>query len=188
MAKFYTTSSQAKELCDKAKAAKAKNKELKNELLLEKGEVIRQTEEVTRLLGIEKKLKNKVEDFKADSIEKETHIGHLEVTIEGLTSSLEKAKEEAIATFLKSKDFTDRLDWHYVVGFEDFRSDAKEAFLKINFDFFMIPIAAESSLLQTSFEDVNIVDDASTEPTKDAAEASKDNPKSGGNAPSGLSQ
>ena len=60
MAKFYTTSSQAKELCDKAKAAKAKNKELKNELLLEKGEVIRQTEEVTRLLVVETKLKNEV--------------------------------------------------------------------------------------------------------------------------------
>ena len=41
MSKFYTTSTQAKELCDEAKAAKEKNKELANEVLLKKGEVIR---------------------------------------------------------------------------------------------------------------------------------------------------
>ena len=49
MAKFYTASSQAKELCDEAKAAKTKNKELKDEFLLKKGEVIRLIEELTRL-------------------------------------------------------------------------------------------------------------------------------------------
>ena len=31
------------------------------------------------------------------------------------------------------------------------------------------------------------MDDASIEPAKDAAETNKDDPKSGGNAPSGLS-
>ncbi len=41
MSKFYTASSQAKELCAEAKAAKEKNKELSNEILLKKGEVIR---------------------------------------------------------------------------------------------------------------------------------------------------
>ena len=49
MAKFYTASSQAKELCDEAKADKAKSKELKAKFLLKKGEVIRLTEELTRL-------------------------------------------------------------------------------------------------------------------------------------------
>ena len=39
-----------------------------------------------------------------------------------------------------------------------------------------------------SSENVNVVDDASTEPTQDATDASKDDPKSGGDAPSGLSQ
>ena len=47
MAKFYTASSQAKELCDEAKAAKAKSKKLNNEVLLKKEEVIRLTEELT---------------------------------------------------------------------------------------------------------------------------------------------
>ena len=77
MAKFYITSSQAKELCDEAKATKVKSKKLNNEVLLKKGEVIRQIEERTCLQGIEKKLKNQVEELKADSIEKETRISHL---------------------------------------------------------------------------------------------------------------
>ena len=77
MAKFYTASSQAKELCNEAKATKAKSKKLNNEVFLKKGEVIRLTEERTRLQGIEKKLKNQVEELKADSIEKETRISHL---------------------------------------------------------------------------------------------------------------
>ena len=91
MAKFYTTSSQAKELCDEATATKAKSKELKDEFLLKKGVVIRLTDELTRLQGIEKKLKNEVEEPKADFIEKEAHITHLEVKVQGFTSSLEKA-------------------------------------------------------------------------------------------------
>ena len=84
MAKFYTASSQAKELCDEAKANKAKSKKLNNEVFLKKGEVIRLTEERTRLQGIEKKLKNQVEELKADSIEKETRIGHLRWKFKGL--------------------------------------------------------------------------------------------------------
>ena len=50
----------------------------------------------------------------------------------------------------------------------------------MDFNVFKVTISAESSLLQTSFEDVNIMDDASTEP-------SKDGPKSG-DALSGLSK
>ena len=46
----------------------------------------------------------------------------------------------------------------------------------------------QSSLLQTSSEDVNIVEDASIEPAKDDAEPTKDDPKSGENAPSDLLQ
>ena len=68
MSKFYTASTQAKKLCDKAKAAKEKNKDLANEVLLKKGEVIKQSKEVTRLLAIEMKLKNEVEELKANSI------------------------------------------------------------------------------------------------------------------------
>ena len=131
---------------------------------------------------------NQVKELKTDSIKKETCINHLEVKCQGFTSSLESAKKEAIATFMKSNDFTNRLDQHYVTGYEDFSSDTKEAYLEMDFDSFKVPTAVESSLLQTSPKDVNIKDDASTELVKDDAEPTKDEPKSGENAPSGLSQ
>ena len=49
MSKFYTASTQAKELYNGAEAAKEKSKELNNEILLKKGEVIRLTEDLNRL-------------------------------------------------------------------------------------------------------------------------------------------
>ena len=58
----------------------------------------------------------------------------------------------------------------------------------MDFDSFKVPTVAESSLLRTSSEDVNVVDNASTELAKDTAEPAKDDPKFGDNAPSGLSQ
>ena len=78
MSNFYTVSSQAKELCDEAKTDKEKNKELNNEVLLKKGEVIRLIEDLNRLQWIEMKLKDEVKELRADSIEKETRIAHLE--------------------------------------------------------------------------------------------------------------
>ena len=78
MSKFYTVSTQAKELCEEAKTTKKKNKELNKEVLLKKGEVIRLTDDLNRLYGVETKLKNEVEELKADSVEKETCIVHLE--------------------------------------------------------------------------------------------------------------
>ena len=88
---------------------------------------------------------------------------------------------------MKSNDYTDRLDQYYAAGYEDFCSDAKEVYPEMDFDSFRIPISVESSLLQKSSEDVNVMDDASTEPAQDTAKLAKDDPKSGGNAPSGLS-
>ena len=49
------------------------------------------------------------------------------------TSSLEKAREEAIAAFKKSDEYKNRLDSHCATGYEDFRADAKEAFLDLDF-------------------------------------------------------
>ena len=49
----------------------------------------------------------------------------------------------------------------------DFRADAKEAYPELDFNSFKLPFATESSLLQTSSEDVNIMDDANTEVTQD---------------------
>ncbi|XP_030961607.1 uncharacterized protein LOC115982978 [Quercus lobata] len=179
MSKFYTATCQAKELCAEAKTTKEKAKELNNEILLKKGEVIRLTDDFNHLQGSETKLKNEVEELKMDAIEKETRIAHLEGQVSGFASSLEKARQEAISAFKKSAEYKNRLDSHFAAGYEDFRVDAKEAFPDLNFDSFKLPLATESSLLQTSSEDVNVVDDSSNE-------VIQDDPKSGGNAPNSL--
>jgi len=95
---------------------------------------------------------------------------------------MEKAREEAIAAFIKSDEFTNHLDHHYVVGYEDFRVDAKETYPEVDFDSFEIPTATKSSLLLMSSEDVNVVDNASIELAQYATAASKDDPKFGGDA------
>ena len=64
MSKFYTATCQAKELASEAKTAKDKAKELNNEILLKKGEVLRLTEDFNRLQGSETKLKNKVKNLR----------------------------------------------------------------------------------------------------------------------------
>ena len=71
------------------------------------------------------------------------------------------------------------MDSHYAAGYEDFRADAKETYPKLDFDSFKLPLATENSLLQTSSEDVNILDDANNEVIQDSS-------KSRGNASSGL--
>ena len=181
MSKFYTSNCQAKELSEEAKTAKEKAKELNTEVLLKKGEVIRLTEDINRLQGNETRLKDEVEELRADVIEKDTRIAHLEGQVSEFASSLEKAREEAVVAFKKSDEYKNRLDSHYAAGFEDFRADAKDVFPDLDFDSFKLPLATESSLLQTSSEDVNVMDDANNE-------VSQDDPKSGGNAPSGLSK
>ena len=136
-------------------------------------------EDFNRLQGSETKLKNEVEELKVDNIKKDTHIIYLEGQVSEFVSSLEKAHGEAIAAFKKSDEYKKSLDSHYAAGYEDFRADAKETYPDWDFDSFKLPLATESSLLQTSSEDVNILDNANNEVTQD-------DPKSGGNAPSGL--
>ena len=70
-----------------------------------------------------------------------------------------------VSSCQSSKQFTDLLDKNYAAGFEDFRLDAVENFPNINFSVVKLNLgAATNSLLQTSSEDVNIEDDASTLP------------------------
>ena len=179
MSKFYTATCQAKEFTAEAKTAKDKAKELNNEILLKKGEVLRLTEDFNRLQGSETKLKNEVEELKVDNIEKDTRIVYLEGQVSEFVSSLEKARREAIAAFKKFDEHKKALDNHYSAVYKDFRADAKETYPDLDFDSFKLPLAAKSSLLQTSSKDIDILDDANNEVTQDSS-------KSGGNAPSGL--
>ena len=92
---------------------------------------------------------------------------------------MEKAQKVAVVAFLKSNKFKNCLDFHYAADYEDFLSNAKEAYPEMDFDSFKIPTAIESSLLPTSSEDVNVMEDASTEPTQGTIDARKDDPKLG---------
>ena len=147
LCQFYTVTYQAKELTIKAKTAKDKAKEMNNEILLKNEEVLRLTEDFNCLQGSEMKLKNEVEKLKADNIEKDTRIIYLEGQVFGFVSSLEKALEEAIASFKKSNEYKSRLDSHYAVGYEDFRVNAKETFPDLDLDSFKLPLGTESSML-----------------------------------------
>ena len=116
-----------------------------------------------------KELQDHVEELKTDVIEKDTHLDHLQKRNDELSALLEKAKGDAVAEFKASKEYTDSLDTNYAAGFEDFRMDAMENFPKLDFNSIKLNLggAATSSLLQTSSEDVNIEDDATTQLVQD---------------------
>ena len=112
-----------------------------------------------------KELRNLNEELKTDVLEKDTRLDYLQKRNNELSALLEKAKGDAIAEFQVSKRFTDLLDRNYATGFEDFRLDAAENFPNLDFSSIKLNLGATtSSLIQTSSEDVNIEDDASTLP------------------------
>ena len=85
-----------------------------------------------------------------------------------LNACLSKAKEDAVAKFKSSKVYIDTLGRNYAAGFEDFRMDAIENFPEVDFSSIKLNLAAAtSSLLQTGSADVNVEDDASTQPPQD---------------------
>ena len=109
---------------------------------------------------------NLIAELRADMVEKDTRLDHLQKKNDELSIFLFKAKEDAIAEFKASKAFTDLLDRNYAMGSEDFRMDAVENFPKVDFNSIKLNLnAATSSLLQTNSKDVNIEDDASTQPS-----------------------
>ena len=111
-----------------------------------------------------KELQNLVEELRVDIVEKDTRLDYLKKRNDELSTLLNKAKEDAVMKFRASKQFTDLLDTNYTTGFEDFRMDAMENFLEVDFSSIKLNLGAASSLLQTSSEDVNIEDNATTQP------------------------
>ena len=166
MSKFIVASRQATKL-DKTRILLEKRiKEVKEESKVWDEVAAKAKEEA-------KELWNLNEELKTDVLEKDTRLDHLQKRNNELSALLEKAKGDAIAEFQASKQFTDLLDKNYAAGFEDFRLDATENFPNLDFSTEFNLGAATSSLLQTSSENVNIEDDASTLPppadTKDDA-------------------
>ena len=109
--------------------------------------------------------KKLIEELRTDALEKDTCIDDLQKMNDELSAHLSKAKEDAVAEFKSSKVYTDALDRNYATGFEDFRMDAIENFPKVDFSSIKLNLAvATSSLIQTGSDDVNVEDDASTQP------------------------
>ena len=156
MSKFIAASRQATELDKTSLLLENRIKEVKEESKVWAEVAAKAREEA-------KRLKNLNEELKTDVLEKDTRLDHLQKKNNKLSTLLEKAKEDAVAEFQTSKQFTDLLDKNYTAGFEDFRLDAAENFPNLDFSTIKLNLgAATSSLLQTSSEDVNIEDDAST--------------------------
>ena len=114
-----------------------------------------------------KELKNLVKELKVDVVEKDTRLDHLQKRNDELHVLLEKAQGDAVKDFKASSEFTDLLDKNYAVGFEDFYMDAMECFPDVDFSLIKLNIGAASSLLQTSSEDINVEDNATTQPAQE---------------------
>ena len=111
---------------------------------------------------------NLIEELKADVVEKDTRLNHLQKKNDELSTLLSQAKEDVVAEFKVSKEFTDLMDCNYAASFEDFRIDAIDNFLEVDFSSIKLNLAAAtSSLVQTGSEDVNIEDDATTQLPQD---------------------
>ena len=110
-----------------------------------------------------------IEELRADAVEKDTRLDHLQKKNNELSTLLSNAKKDIVAEFKASKQYTDLLDTNYTAGFEDFRMDGIENFPEVDFSSIKLNLntVATSSLLQTSSEDVNIEDNTTTLPPQD---------------------
>ena len=168
MSKFITASRQATELDKTRILLERRVKEVKEESKVWAEVAAKAREEA-------KELRNLNEELKTDVLEKDTHLDHLQKKNNKLSALLGKAKGDVVVEFQVSKQFTDLLDKNYAAGFEDFRLDAAENFLNLDFSTIKLNLGVvTSSLLQTSSEDVNIEDDANTLPSP--ADAKDDTP------------
>ena len=112
--------------------------------------------------------KKLIEELRTDALEKDTRIDHSQKMNDELNTRLSKAKEDVVAEFKSSKAYTDILDRNYAAGFENFRIDAIVNFPEVDFSSIKLNLAAAtSSLIQTGSNDVNVEDDASTQPSQD---------------------
>ena len=162
MSKFIVVSKQATELDKTRILLETRIQEVNNECK-------KWVEVAAKAKDQAKELQNHIEELKTDVIEKDTQLDHLQKRNAELSALLEKAKDNTVAEFKASNQFTDLLDTNYAAGFEDFRMDAMENFPDIDFNSTKLNLggAATSSLLQTILEDINIEDDATIQPPQD---------------------
>ena len=176
MSKFMAVSRQAINLDKEKIRLETKVLAMERELSRRAGERLKLVDKVKQLESEVKELKNLAEELRTDIVNKESCLDHLQKKSDALSSSLGKAKDKAIKELKASDAYTKLLDKNYVARIEDFRQDACEAFLGVDFDSIRLRVATESSLISSTSEDIDIDDDATT----------FDGPKN--NAPTDLSQ
>ena len=126
----------------------------------------------------EKELQNLVEELKAEAVEKDTRLDHLQRENDELSTLLSNTTVDAVAEFKSSTEYTKLLDANYAASFENFRMEAMENFPEVDFSSIKLNLAAAtSSLLQASSEDANVEDDATTLPPKDDPKANAPPPQ-----------
>ena len=126
-----------------------------------------------------KELKNLVEELKVDTIEKDTRLDHLQKRSNKLSILLGRPKEKPSRSLRHPTSSLTFWSGTMLRGLKTLSMDAMEHFPEVDFSLIKLNIAARSSLLHTSSEDVNIEDDTYTQPAID-------NPKSGENPSNGL--
>lgn len=171
MSKFMAASKQATDLDKEKIRLDAKVLAMERELSKRAGERLNLEDKVKHLQFEVKELKNLAEELRTDMIDKESHLGDLQKKGDELSSSMKKAKDEAIKEFKAYDAYTKLLDENYTAGFEDFHQDARETFPGVDFDSIRLHIAIESSLLPGTSQDIDIDDDATTsdKPKDDAS-------------------
>ena len=65
-----------------------------------------------------KELLNLIEELKADAVEKDTRLDHLQRKNDELSTFLSNAKVDAVAEFKLSNEYTKLLDANYAAGFD----------------------------------------------------------------------
>ena len=138
MSKFIAASRQATELDQTRILLETKVQEVRDECKRWAKVAAKAKEEA-------KELQNHVEELKTDAIEKDTCLDHLQKRNDDLSALLTKAKEDAVAEFRASKQFTNLLDTNYAASFEDFRMDAMEKFLEVDFSSIKLNLAAAAT-------------------------------------------
>ena len=159
MSKFIAVSKQATGL-DKTRVL------LETRIQEVKGKAKKWVEVAAKAKDDAKDLQTLVEELKANAAEKDLRLEEPQKKNDEQSILLSKAKGDAVAEFKASKQYTDILDTNNAAGFEDFRMDAIEKFIGVDFSSIILNLnaAATSSLLHTDSEDANIEDDAKTLP------------------------
>ena len=134
-------SRQAHELDQTRVRLEAKIHDMEKESSRRVGERVKLEDEV-------KELKNLVEELKADAVEKDTCLDHLQKRSDELCTLFGETKKATIREFKASSEFTNLLDRNYAASFEDFHIDTIEHFLGVDFNLIKLYTVAKRSLLR----------------------------------------